>query len=101
MTTTPETPKANCTETLRELQTYLDGELPDDVRYVVDSHLLECTDCMQAFDFHAELKIVIATKCRTEAMPVGLLSKIESCFGIDATDLAPGDLEFDDPDLLG
>jgi len=87
MTSTPE-PAARCTETLRELQTYLDDELAADVKVLVDEHLVECTDCMQAFDFHAELKIVIARKCKSEApLPESLLKKIEDCFGIDADDL--------------
>jgi len=90
--------KADCTETLRELQTYLDQELPDDVRVLVDEHLLECSDCMQAFDFHAELKMVIATKCRTDAMPPELFAKIESCFGIDPDELTTDGSDAD-PDL--
>lgn len=99
MTYKPASPKkADCSETLRELQTYLDHELPDDVRVLVDDHLLECNDCMQAFDFHAELKLVIATKCRTDAMPPELFAKIESCFGIDADELAV-DGSAADPDL--
>lgn len=89
---------ADCNETLRELQTYLDGELPDDMKYVVDEHLLDCNDCMQAFDFHAELKLVIATKCRTEAIPAGLLGKIEACFGIDPEDFTAAG-RYADPDL--
>jgi hypothetical protein len=90
---------ADCNETLRELQTYLDGELPEDMQYVVDEHLLECTDCMQAFDFHAELKLVIATKCRTEAIPTALLGRIEACFGIEAEEFLAVDLDGPDPDL--
>ena len=75
------------------------SDLPDDDRLLVDQHLLECTDCLSAYDFQAELKIVIATKCRTDAMPTELLAKIESCFGIDADELS-GDVPLDDPDLL-
>ena len=33
------------------------------------------------FDFHAELRIVIAKKCRQDALPPGLLARIEECFG--------------------
>lgn len=90
---------ADCNETLRELQTYLDGELPDDMKFVIDEHLLECTDCMQAFDFHAELKLVIATKCKTDAMPPSLFGKIEACFGIEADEFVVDGLDAIDPDL--
>ena len=88
---------ADCNETLRELQIYLDGELTSDVKYVVDEHLLECVDCMQTFDFHAELRIVIATKCKTEAMPAALLEKIVACFGLDPDEIGASDLEIGDP----
>ena len=40
-------------------------------------------DCLQAFDFHAELKTVISQKCLNDEMPPGLLSRIEQCFGED------------------
>ena len=89
-----QTTASKCSDTLRELQTYLDGELTESIKGIVDEHLLECADCMQAFDFHAELKLVIATKCKTDALPPSLLAKIEDCFGIDADDL---DLDDSDP----
>jgi hypothetical protein len=34
------------------------------------------------YDFHAELRIIIAKKCRQDALPPGLLARIEECFGI-------------------
>ena len=74
---------ADCNETLTELQRYLDGELPPEMQHVVDAHLTGCIDCMQAYDFHAELKIVISSKCRSEPMPASLMEKIEACFGAD------------------
>jgi mycothiol system anti-sigma-R factor len=74
---------ADCNETLRELYTYLDGELPDASRHAVTAHLEGCLDCLQAFDFHAELRTVIAQKCRESEVPPGLLDKVRRCFGID------------------
>ena len=73
----------DCDETLRELETFLDEELSDDVKLLIRSHLEGCPDCLQAFDFHAELKLVIAKKCRQDEMPPGLLSRIERCFQED------------------
>ncbi len=78
---------ADCNETLRELERFLDHELPPTAKHAIDQHLDGCLDCLQAFDFHAELKAVIATKCRGEAVPDGLLAKIESCFGLEPDDL--------------
>lgn len=72
---------ADCNETLRELDAFLDSELAEHTRLAIRAHLDGCPDCLQAFDFHAELKIVVQQKCRTDEMPSGLLAKLEACFG--------------------
>jgi len=75
---------ADCNETLRELETFLDGELTADTLLGIRAHLGTCQDCLQAFDFHAELRTVISAKCQSDEMPPGLLEKIQACFGDDA-----------------
>lgn len=82
---------ADCNETLRELEAFLDNELTGAALVAIRSHLDGCMDCLQAFDFHAELKIVVAHKCRNDEMPPGLLAKIQQCFG----DALTGDLTTD------
>ena len=77
---------ANCSETIRELDAFLDGELPADVRSHIDAHLGSCMDCLQAFDFQAELKLAIRRKCTTDELPPGLLGRIEMCFDTDLDD---------------
>jgi mycothiol system anti-sigma-R factor len=72
-----------CGETIRELETFLDNELSDDARSQIQEHLDGCLDCLQAFDFQAELKAVIRLKCRNDEIPPGLLAKIERCFDTD------------------
>jgi mycothiol system anti-sigma-R factor len=72
---------ADCNETLRELYAFLDEELNGEQFEAIRSHLDGCMDCLQAFDFHAELKMVVAEKCQNDEMPPGLLAKIEQCFG--------------------
>jgi anti-sigma factor (TIGR02949 family) len=74
---------ADCNETIRELETFLDGALSEGGHQAIHAHLEGCPDCLQAFDFHAELRAVIATKCRNDEMPPGLLSRIEKCFNED------------------
>jgi anti-sigma factor (TIGR02949 family) len=74
---------ANCSETIRELEAFLDGALSEESHTAIHAHLGGCTDCLQAFDFHAELRTVIAAKCRNDEMPPGLLSRIEQCFNED------------------
>ena len=73
----------DCNETLRELETFLDGELSAEELVSIRAHLERCPDCYQAFDFQAELKAVIAAKCHQDEMPPGLLSRIEQCFQSD------------------
>jgi mycothiol system anti-sigma-R factor len=73
----------DCNDTLRELETFLDGELDDDALVTIRAHLDDCPGCLEAFDFHAELKAVIAAKCRHDEMPPGLLARIEQCFQAD------------------
>ena len=73
----------DCNETLKELETFLDGELTEDAVAHIRGHLEGCPDCYQAFDFHAELKMVIAAKCSNDEMPAGLLARIEQCLGAD------------------
>jgi len=73
----------DCRETIKELDLFLDDELSDSARSAIRHHLDGCIDCLQAFDFHAELKQVIAEKCQHDEMPADLLSRIERCFDTD------------------
>ncbi|MEY4339425.1 MAG: anti-sigma factor [Actinomycetota bacterium] len=74
---------SNCEQTLRELQTYLDRALSDDVLLSVNAHLHQCPDCLQAYDFHAELRLVVRQKCSTDELPADLVARIERCFNED------------------
>jgi mycothiol system anti-sigma-R factor len=77
------TVESDCAQTLRELDIFLDDELSDGQRDAIRHHLDGCMDCLGAFDFHAELKLVVAVKCSNDEMPPDLLAKIELCFGTD------------------
>lgn len=74
---------ADCNETLRELERFLDEELDSEHREDILSHVHQCTDCHQAFDFHAELRVVIRQKLMNDEMPGDLLARIELCLGED------------------
>ena len=65
----------NCDDALHELYGYIDGELTPERRSNIQRHLDECPPCYEAFDFEAELRIVIARKC-TEAVPESLKQRI-------------------------
>ncbi len=73
----------DCSQTLKELDLFLDSELSDGAREAIHHHLDSCPDCLSAFDFHAELKLVIHQKCQEKEMPAGLLARIEKCFDTD------------------
>jgi len=73
----------DCDDALSELDVFLDGELSEAARKSVDAHLGSCSDCLGAFDFHAELRTVIAAKCRTDEIPADLIARIERCLGED------------------
>ncbi|HNI35917.1 MAG TPA: mycothiol system anti-sigma-R factor [Microthrixaceae bacterium] len=56
----------NCDVALAELYEYLDGELTDEARARIERHLLECSPCLEAFDFEAEVRRIIADRCRDQ-----------------------------------
>ena len=65
----------NCDDALHELYGFLDGELTVERRMKIQRHLDDCPPCYEAFDFEAELRIVIARKC-TEEVPESLKQRI-------------------------
>jgi mycothiol system anti-sigma-R factor len=58
--------KPDCTNSLHELYACRDGELTDDRRIHIQAHLDGCQPCYEAYDFEAELRIVISARCREE-----------------------------------
>lgn len=73
----------NCNEALHELYEFLDGELTDERRTTIKAHLTDCSPCLEMFDFQAELKMVIASKCRDE-VPEALKARVADAIGIKA-----------------
>ena len=74
---------SDCNDALHELYEFLDGELTDERRAAIQHHLSACSPCLEAFDFQAELKIVVASKCRDE-VPDALKARIAGALGIQA-----------------
>ena len=69
------TDSGDCSDALLELYEYLDGELTPSRRADIAQHLTACGECFEAFDFQAELKQVIAHKCRDE-VPESLKARV-------------------------
>ncbi len=70
----------NCDDALHQLYIFLDGELTPERRARIEVHLNGCNPCLEAFDFHAELRMVIAKKCQDE-VPPALLARIGELIG--------------------
>lgn len=80
----------DCDEAVHRLYHFLDGELTSDKRVEIQRHLDACLPCLEAFDFEAELRIVIATKCRDQ-VPDALRERIAHAIRHEATnDTPPG-----------
>lgn len=67
--------KRECSEAVEVLYHYLDGQLTEERRVLIKRHLDDCPPCLDAFDFEAELRIVIAHKCR-ERVPDDLRLRV-------------------------
>ncbi len=72
---------SNCNDSLRELYSFLDGELTDDKRATISHHIDECSPCLEAFDFEAELRSVIAKRCHEE-VPDSLRQRVAESLGL-------------------
>ncbi|MGI9033692.1 MAG: mycothiol system anti-sigma-R factor [Acidimicrobiales bacterium] len=65
----------NCIEAVEVLYHYIDGELTEERRVLISQHLDECPPCFDAFDFEADLRLVISERCR-ERVPEQLHQRI-------------------------
>jgi mycothiol system anti-sigma-R factor len=65
----------DCDEAIHQLYHYLDGELTDERRKKISVHLDFCGYCGQAAEFEAELRHVIASRCR-DRVPDSLIQRI-------------------------
>ncbi len=83
-------PHTDCDDALHELYGFLDGELTDERRALITTHLDDCSPCLQAFDFENELRALVARKCRDEA-PDSLRQRVADAIAHsdDAPDALP------------
>ena len=85
----------DCEEALAELYTFLDGELTDARRALIASHLENCNPCIEAYDFEAELRMVISTRCRSDEVPQTLRLRIAQKITLIANDHDVADSDLD------
>ena len=67
---------SECRESLTELYGFLDGELTVERRQLIRLHLEGCHGCLEAYDFEAELRIVVSNCCREKQLPAGLRERV-------------------------
>jgi mycothiol system anti-sigma-R factor len=68
-------PSVDCSEAVHELYHYLDGELTEERREVIRVHLDWCGPCSGAAEFEAELRKVIANRCK-DRVPESLIRRV-------------------------
>lgn len=73
---------ADCEETIERLYHYLDGELTDERRQDIKRHLDECSPCLGAYGFEAELRRVIAQKCQ-DRVPEALMIRVRAALAAE------------------
>jgi mycothiol system anti-sigma-R factor len=59
----------DCDDAIHKIYHYLDGELTLFKRQAITRHLDACPPCARGFDFEADLRILIASRCRDEVPP--------------------------------
>jgi mycothiol system anti-sigma-R factor len=64
-----------CDETIERLYSYLDGELTEVRRVEIARHLDLCGPCVGAYGFEAELRKVIAMRCK-DRVPDALIKRV-------------------------
>lgn len=65
----------DCKAAVEQLYEFLDGELTPEKRASISGHIDACEGCLDAYEFHTELKTVISEKCRTD-LPDGLRQRV-------------------------
>lgn len=73
-----------CGAMLERLYHFLDGELTEDRRVKIQGHLDACPSCFSAFDFEAELRLVVAARAQT-AVPEALIARIRATLSLPPT----------------
>jgi mycothiol system anti-sigma-R factor len=67
----------NCDEALRDLERYLDGELPDADLGTIRQHLSDCYPCADRAGFEEQLRALVRERCAEKA-PATLVDAIRA-----------------------
>jgi anti-sigma factor (TIGR02949 family) len=70
--------RVTCEEAFRQLDDYLDRELPPDEMRLIDDHLSTCAACLREFTFERSVLDHVREKLRQVAAPPDLLARISA-----------------------
>jgi anti-sigma factor (TIGR02949 family) len=69
--------EVDCDEVLRDLEAFIDGELPKERAMVVAEHLEACAPCFGHGEFRRRVRVVVRKKCGGAVeMPPHLMIRI-------------------------
>ena len=68
--------KPECEQALRDIERFLDGEMTEPERALIDVHLTGCTPCMERADLKRHVKELVASRCGCDEVPERLRAKI-------------------------
>jgi anti-sigma factor (TIGR02949 family) len=68
--------KPECEEALRDIERFLDGELGPPRSLTLETHLQECSPCMERADFKRHVRALVASRCGRDEVPAGLKVKV-------------------------
>jgi anti-sigma factor (TIGR02949 family) len=74
--------EVDCRELLRQLWTYLDGEVDAPLCEELQRHIARCLPCRQHAEFERRLREIIQYKCRGERAPEPLRRDLARLLGI-------------------
>ena len=78
----------SCEEAIHRLYAYMDGELTEQRRLEIVRHLDLCGPCVGAYGFEAELRRVIASRCK-DRVPDTLVDRVASALAAEQQPGAP------------
>ncbi|GAC1328808.1 MAG: mycothiol system anti-sigma-R factor [Mycobacteriales bacterium] len=68
--------ETDCRDVIEEVYLYLDGELDEESRRKVRTHLDECSPCLRQYGLEQSVKALVARCCGGDAAPAELRERV-------------------------
>ncbi|MBC7894294.1 MAG: zf-HC2 domain-containing protein [Cytophagaceae bacterium] len=75
--------RLTCEETFRQLDSWLDHELPVAEQHLVDEHLALCAACAREFRFEASLMQSVRSRLREVTLPPALQARVGDLLAVE------------------